>query len=245
MNQQIRQWHRGPSTANLEAIILGVTPALTRLNWPSGTVATGFDSSPNVIRALWPSQLPKQWEAICCPWQEIPRHRESCHVVVGDGALNVCRYPEGIQTLLATVRQVLHRDGILVLRCYVRPESCESAEQLFSVMRSGVGVSVDQFKFRLYLSTQRSVTRGVSVRDAYEEIANRGVTTRTMIEDFGWSPASVAPFELWPQSTAVYTFPTLQELKALLLDDFQILDVVTPTYPLGEHCPTITCSLRS
>ena len=50
--------------------------------------------------------------------------------------------------------------------------------------------------------------------------------------------------EVYRGSPAVYSFPTLAELRAELAADFEELSCHVPGYELGERCPTLVLSPR-
>jgi hypothetical protein len=110
----------------INAIMLGVTPALALMNWPVGSKVTAIDRSAAVIASLWPGNIPNRRTAICGSWFSIPRKRKSCDVVIGDGSLISCRFPDEARTLFRALSHLLTNRGLVVLRLYLMPKVQES-----------------------------------------------------------------------------------------------------------------------
>jgi hypothetical protein len=229
---------------SLRAVMLGVTPGIAMMRWPPQSQLVAVEISPAVIQALWPGNIVGVREAVCASWFGIPMRSGSCDVIVGDGALATCRFPGEVRKLVQSARNLLKDDGAFAFRSYVRPHLTESIESVFKALFSGDGLSVDRFKMRLYLAMQRTAQEGVAVKDAARILDRYGLNPRTMQERFGWSSAATEPFAAWPTSDAVYSFPTLDELRDLLGECFHEVSVSYPGYELGNCCPTLTCTLR-
>jgi SAM-dependent methyltransferase len=228
----------------IHAVMLGVTPGIALMQWPRDARITAADGSAAVIGALWPGDIPNVRRAVCAQWLAIPVVPGSCDVVVGDGSLNVCRFPGEVRELCRAVHSLLKEDGILVVRCYVRPSEPETVDEVMAAVLSEAGLTVDQFKMRLYLAMQRSARAGVAVREAARILYRYDIDQRMMRERFGWNGAAIEPFLSWPVSDAVYTFPSLEELRAVLGDCFEEVSITYPGYELGYCCPTLVVRPR-
>lgn len=225
------------------AVVLGVTPDIVRMNWPVASRILAIEKSPAVIRALWPGDISGFCEVRCASWFDMPVELHSAEMVVGDGALSACRYPEEVRVLGSEVSRVLRPGGMFVVRAYIQPPVAESVESVFDALWRAGGLSVDVFKMRLWLAMQRSASEGVAVRHAAKIMQRFGIDRQYMREHLGWCDAAVEPFEKWGASDAVYSFPSLAELRALFSDRFEEVSVTYPTYRLGECCPVL--ALRS
>lgn len=225
--------------SGLDAVMLGVTPAMALMRWPAGSRILAVELSPEVIRALWPGDVPGVREAKCASWFDIPKARQSCDVVIGDGSLIACRFPGEVRTLARSLSELLKAGGLLALRCYVRPDKPGTVEDVFDALFGPVGMNVDCFKMRLWLAMQRSPEQGVAVRDAARVLARYRLDARAMKERLGWSSAVIEPFSKWPTSEAIYSFPPLDGLRAVLGEYFAEVSVTFPSYPLGHCCPML------
>ena len=223
----------------IRALMLGVTPGIALMKWPAGSRITAVDISSAVIGALWPGDIPGIRKAICASWFAIPMARKSCDVVFGDGSLNACRFPGEVRDLVHTVADLLVDEGLFVVRSYIRPQSPEAIDAVFSDLFSAHGMDVDCFKMRLWLAMQRSVEDGVPVKEAARILDKHNLDHRVMKERIGWSSAAVEPFAAWKTSDAVYSFPTLDELREVLGERFDEVSVTYPGYELGNCCPTL------
>lgn len=222
--------------ADLKAVILGVTPSIATMKWPSGTRVTAVEISQPVIEALWPGDIPNVREAKCASWFSMPVGRNSCDVVIGDGSMIACRYPAEAKRLIHYIGECLVDGGIFVLRVYIRPERQETVPALFDdLLRQKM--RVDVFKFRLYLAMQRTVEEGVQVRVAANILEEYRLNRQEMIDRCGWPEGVVEPFDMWRKSNAVYSFPSLREFRNLLGEAFSEVSVTYPAYELGRFCP--------
>ncbi len=229
----------------LRAVMLGVTPGIALMKWPRGSSLVGAEISSAVIDALWPGDIPGTREAICASWFALPMRRKSCHIVVGDGSLNTCRFPGEVRALIRSIGELLAENGTLALRCYIRPHIQESVDAVFDALFSARGLSVDRFKMRLYLAMQRSAEEGVAVREAARLLDRYKRDNRTMREQLGWSNAAIEPFAHWRVSDAVYSFPTVEELRKVLGERFDEVSISYPGYELGHCCPTLVMRPRA
>jgi SAM-dependent methyltransferase len=229
----------------LQAVMLGVTPGLALMRWPQGVHLTAVDISPEVIAAIWPGDLQGVRRAIRASWFSIPLERKSCDVVIGDGSLATCRFPAEVRELAHSVHDLLRDNGLFVFRSYLRPPSQETVDAVFNALFSGNGLTVDCFKMRLYMAMQRSVQEGVAVREAARTLEKYGLDRRVMQAQLGWSAAAIEPFSIWPRSDAVYSFPTLEEIRGAIGDFFDDVSIDYPAYDLGRCCPTVAVRSRS
>jgi hypothetical protein len=232
-------------TGRIDAVMLGVTPGVALMNWPPTTRITAVDSSPHVIAALWPGDIPNVRSATCANWLAIPQEHRSCDVVTGDGSMNACRFPAEARALCRSVGRILKDGGIFVIRSYVQAPSRETVDAVFDELLSSKGIGVDSFKMRLWLAMQRSVAEGVAVRQAARVLDRYGVDSRVMRERLRWSSAAIEPFTLWRTSTAVYSFPTLDELRDVFREGFDEVSVTYPRYELGHCCPMLVLRARA
>ena len=209
------------------------------MNWPKGSHVLAAELSQAVIDALCPGDIPGAREAICASWLSIPVKRKYYHVVVGDGSLSTCRYPGEVKALIHAIADLLLEHGTLAIRSYVRPQEHESVTAVMDDLFGAKGMTVDAFKMRLYLAMQRTPQEGVSVREAVRILESYDLSPRNMQDWFGWSRAAVEPFYGWRTSHATYSFPTIEELLALLNECFDRVCMSYPTYELGHCCPTL------
>ena len=236
-------WKNKHAARQIKALLLGVTPDIATLNWPSGSTLLGLDNSMGVIKAVWPGNVrARRWSA-CGNWLSLPLRRRSCDIVVGDGSLNAFRYPDGWRAAAAAIRDVLASDGLLIVRCYVRPEEPETPDNVIADLLGPGIADINHFKFRLFLATQRSTRAGCPLREIYQFLRNR-VSHDVLRSMPGWSEAAVNGFELWRNTEIVHTFPTFLELVEVLGPYFTEREVHVPSYELGDNCRTLLLAPR-
>jgi hypothetical protein len=235
----IAAYAESSKASDMNVLMLGVTPALALMRWPRGTRITAVEKSSSVIRELWPGDIPGVREAKCANWFTALNARGACDVVIGDGSFIACRFPDEIRTLSHSISTVLKDGGVLVIRNYIRPAMPETVENVFHALFDATPMKVDCFKLRLYLAMQKSVTEGVAVREAAELLQEYRLDPESMVERLGWTAAAIEPFRTWRTSNAIYTFPTLSELREVLSEVFDEVSVTFPRYELGLSCPTL------
>jgi hypothetical protein len=227
----------------MRTLLLGVTPDLATLNWPSGSRLVALDNSISVIKSIWPGDVWNRRWAVCGNWLSLALRQRSCDFIVGDGSLNAFRYPDEWRAVAVALREVLTDRGVLVIRCYVRPDEPEHAENVIRELLGRKIADINHFKFRLFLAMQRSTEGGSAVREIYRFLRSR-VSDDVLRSMPGWSEAAVNGFELWRRADTVYTFPALSELRQVLRQDFCEREVWFPSYTLGSSCPTLLLARR-
>ena len=108
--------------SEMTALILGVTPELYHLDWPSGTEVHSCDRSLQMIEAIWPG---KRQNAIYGNWLDLKFH-ERFHCVLCDGGLTLLSHPDGVRELSAVLRNALIPRGKFVTRVFAKTEPHES-----------------------------------------------------------------------------------------------------------------------
>jgi SAM-dependent methyltransferase len=229
----------------LRALLLGVTPELARMRWPERSTLLAVDNSMAMAQAVWPGNVAKKRWAVCGDWLALPRPESSCQVVVGDGSINCLRYPDGFQALAKKVREVLSDNGILALRCYAQPAVKEHPEEVFAGIFDATIPSFHHFKFRLLMAMQPSTEQGIAVNDVYKKWASHKIDEDMLIARSSWERRAIRTIEYYRDKETVHTFPTLEELRSVLLDFFDEVSCSSPSYPLGERCPLLVLKPKS
>jgi len=231
-----------PEQAN-RALLLGVTPDIAQMRWPSSFSLLGVDRSNEMVNAVWPGNISgKRW-AVNGDWLSLPQPPASCDIAIGDGSLNCLRYPDQHRAFLRSVCTALKAEGILVLRCFTQPEQQERTDQLFEAALRGEIPTFTQFRLRLLMAMQRSTGEGVAVSSVYRFWADRSATQMSRLRAL-WPKADIDYIELYRDAGAVHTFPTLAECRAVLSEFFDEVSASFPTYYAGERCPRLVLTPR-
>jgi SAM-dependent methyltransferase len=237
LEDTIAAWASNHQVPRLCGTMLGVTPELAKMHWPEGSQLLAVDKSMPMAKTAWPGNLPGRRAVVCGNWLALPRGAASCHVVAGDGSINCLRYPDEFLTLGESVARVLTEDGILVLRCYLQSNTPEDPADVYSDLLTGAVQSFHAFKLRLLMATQKSVGEGVALRDVWASWEKRNLDRAGLFVRYD-RPA-VETIEYYRNSSTVYAFPTLAELRQVLHPVFEELRLLTPDYELGDRCPTL------
>jgi len=233
-----------PPPANPPALLLGVTPAIATMQWPAGTTLLAVDSSAGMLDTVWPGDQPGARQAQCGNWLALPVGDGTQTVVIGDGSLNCLEYPTGWQQLVNSVARVLGVGGSFVLRVYTQPPRKPSVSALFQELMAGRFHTFDGFKFLLNSAlTDDQFT--VAVQTVWQQWAQAQIDEAALCRITGWSPATFATIAYYQNSSARYAFPPLAAVQASLAPHFDCIDLVTPSYPLGEYCPILYLRKRS
>ena len=112
------------------ALMLGVTPEIATIRWPTGTQLLALDSSPGMIRNVWPAREVPGGVAGLADWGAMPVRDAAYDFAVGDGFLTSVPYPNGFRAVVAELRRVLKETGTFVMREFARPETREPRHDL-------------------------------------------------------------------------------------------------------------------
>jgi hypothetical protein len=231
------QWvasHRGE---RLHALLLGVTPGLAQISWPPGSCLTAIDRSLAMVRAIWPGDVASVRWALQADWLALPLRESSFGMVVGDGSINVLRYPEGYRALARSVRAALGADGTFALRAFVQPAVKEDPADVIAGLPRNA--SFHHFKLRLLMALQPSAEEGSHLNRIYDYWTGSGIDRAALALQTGWNRDEIDTIDRYQGLAAFYTFPTLEELRARLGEFFGEISALVPSYDMGKGCPTL------
>jgi hypothetical protein len=89
------------------------------------------------------------------------------------------------------------------------------------------------------MALQETPKRGVAVREVYRAWVDQNVNPLRLPTGAGWEKSAVGTIEFYRDANTVYAFPTLADLRAAMLPWFETVSTFTPSYELGERCPTL------
>lgn len=243
--EAMRKWAAKHPDEPYWGLILGMTPELGAMRWPEQCSILGVDQSFAMAKTVWPGNIPFRRRAICGNWTNMPFPKASIGIAVGDGSMNCVKYPEALRELAANVRNLLRDDGLLLLRLFVRPDSEESPEDIFSDLAQSKISSINHFKLRMLMALQSSTEEGIAVKDVYDKWASRGIDEECLMARTGWERSAIKVLEYYKGQDVVHTFPTLDEFRTVLYEFFDEVEVSAPSYALGERCLRFVLQARS
>jgi hypothetical protein len=146
----------------------------------------------------------------------------------------------GWQAALATT---LQPRGLLMLRLFTQVARRESLAEVLGALHAGRIGSFHVFKWRLAMALQSDSTTGVKRDDVWRAYAAAGIDPARLPQP-GWSPAAIRTIRSYENQQTRLCFPTLDEVRSLLDEAFEGIEVTFPQYELGERCPIVTVTPR-
>jgi SAM-dependent methyltransferase len=222
-----------------QALILGVTPELFKLAWPDATTLRAVDNTQAMIDALWPG--PRE-AVLCADWRDVPLAKAGCDFVVCDGGLHLLPFPEGQRALVKEMARILVPGGRCCFRLFATPPAQESADQVFADLSAGAVGNMNELKLRLAMALQTSSVEGVELARVYDAF-RRAVPNDTLLErEQAWPAAQIAVIGTYKHSKKRYHFVSVEQATQLFCDTpggFSLEQLNTPTYALGQRCPSL------
>jgi SAM-dependent methyltransferase len=237
LERTISDWISCHPGERLRALMLGVTPALVGISWPASSFLTAVDRSHSMIQSIWPGNIDSCRGAAQGDWLALPIRNGSLDMVLGDGSLIAMRYPDGFRTLCRAIRNALRTGGVAVLRVFVRPPVQDDPADVIADLPSNA--TFHQFKLRLLMAMQPSPEEGAQLDRVHRYWTACNIDRTALELETGWRREEIDTIDRYLGLDDVYTFPTLQELLALLGEFFPEISVRAPSYPLGERFPTL------
>jgi hypothetical protein len=229
-----------PPDGATAALILGVTPEIATMSWPAPTLVTGVDKAQEMVKVVWPGDVPGLRHAVCDDWFVLPPPVRPYDVVIGDGSMNALRYPGEMRRLLARLRMLARPGALLILRSFARPAIPESIAALFHAAQTAAAGSFHAFKFRLAMALQARPEEGVTLDEVWQFWRRLESEVEGLSERCGWLPEMVRTIELFRGKQVRLTFPTLDELIAMLqAEGVSLLERHLPQYEMGDRCPIV------
>lgn len=227
-----------------QALLLGVTPDIAAMSWPSSISLLGIDQSSEMVKSVWPGDVPGERWAVNGNWLSLPKRPSSCDIVIGDGSMNCLRYPDDQRYFARSVLNALKPDGIFILRCFTQPEQQEPPDQVLEEAMRGEIPTFTQFRFRLMMAMQPSTGEGIAVNAVYRFWINHRAEESLLLSRTGWPKSDIDYIELYRDGAAVHVFPTLAECRATLSEFFDEISVSFPSYYAGDRCPRLVLRPR-
>ncbi len=231
VTSEVAAWADGRA---VELLVLGVTPELVALALPAGSTRLAVDREPAMIDTVFRPAPDRR--ALVGDWRALPLPAGSIDVAVGDGCATLFAFPDEYRAFAAELARVVRPGGLVVLRLFVAPAVPESLDDVRAALASAG--SFDAVKWRIAMAIQ-SPARAVAVtaiRDAFDALVpdRAAFATRT-----GWPRETIDHIDNYRDSRAVYSFPTLAEVRAVFAPHFAEAACHVFGYELAERCPTL------
>lgn len=237
------------SVKRRKALLLGVTPELACMQRPEQLDLYAVDQCVSMIRNVWPQSEYERSSVFCGDWFRIPFPDHSLDAVLGDGVLVFFPFvgvsASGGKALLTEIKRVLHPAGRLLLRVFIRPDNNESLEAIHSDLFAGRIGSFHAYKWRLAMAMHGNISDGVRPAEVWRKWREFVPDSSVLAKTTGWHENAIATIEAYRDSSAVYYFPTMNELREMLGHEFAIVDSYISGYELGERCPLLALQPKS
>jgi SAM-dependent methyltransferase len=236
----VAEWLRNTPRMDPTVLVLGVTQELCSLRVHGEGRMIAVDNSADMIRALWPPDAGPRAEVICANWHGIPLEKATIDLVLADGSFSALPFPTGYFDLCAELRRLLRPRGQCVIRCFAQSEKRETVEDVFADLSGGLIGNFHVLKWRLAMALQLEAEAGVAVGSVWSALHATWPRLDLLARRFGWPEVEVQTIEAYRHGETRYTFPRLAQYLRLFPEaGFSVVKVATPTYELGERCPTL------
>jgi SAM-dependent methyltransferase len=234
-----------PSSQDMKALILGVTPELALIPWPAGTRVIGVDRSIDMVRNAWPAaEMRGHGLAVNGDWRTLPLPDASMSLAIGDGSYSNLDSIADYDRLSRELRRVLRPGGHMILRLYVRPEQMESPDVVIDALLDGWTDNFNAFKLRLMMAMSPDPDYSIRVADTFDLWSSRGFDYDDLSRQIGISRETIEAMDNYRGSATCYNFPPNTYVAGHFARHFDLIDTFMPTYTLGERCPTLLLARR-
>jgi len=226
------------SAPDATVLVLGVTPEVVQAGWPGAAALVAVDASPTIIDSMWRPNPRIASRAICAWWQDMPLADASIDAAAGDGSFNALADFADLPAVLREVHRVLRPAGTLLVRCFVRPNSAESLDDVAAAVLRGEFPHVAAFRMRLTfaLAAEGPVVRLADVLAAFNRMfPDRDHLSRAT----GWPRPQIDMFDVDKGTEIRLNFPTLDQLGDAVAPWFDLRGTSRGTYTQAQHCPTL------
>jgi len=234
----VKGWHGKNRVPAVNASLLGVTPEIALMQWPTGTRLNAVDRSQPMIDGVWPGDTATR-NARCAEWSDLPLPPASQHIVIGDGCFVLLAYPDAYRAVVGEVRRVLRDDGLFIMRFFTRPVKPEPAAKVFDDLHGGRIGNFHVFKWRLAMALHGELEQGVRLAVVWDAWHAAVPEPESLAARLGWPREAVHTIDNYRGVATRYTFPTLTEARSAFASAFIEIENFFPRYELGERCPTL------
>ena len=239
-------WRRDTGRDDPTLLLMGVTPELCALPTGERSRVIAADRSLDMIRAVWPGRLRPRDRVLCGDWRSLPLGAASIDIVLADGCLTNVPFPDGYRGVCDEIRRVMRAHGRWIARVFVQAERRETVAAVLADTDDGRAGGFHAWKWRLAMALQPDAETGVRVAEVWDALHRTHGDIEELARTCRWPVDVVRTIDAYRGVETRYSFPTLAALSDLFLDEgFSVRDVSTPSYELGDRCPTLHLSLRS
>jgi hypothetical protein len=244
MRAALMCWHARNPVEKANVFLCGVTPEIAAMDWPFPINLIAMDQAHRMVELVWPGDVPGVRRAIVGDWRESGLGHQSQDIVIGDGGFAFFTYPSGQRTLINELHHLLRPGGLFLYRYFAQLSQRESMNQILIDLMAGKISNFHSFKWRVAMALQMHPGDGVAQNDIWDVVMHAKLDRMTKLPPKGWTAGAINTIHFYRGKTSRLYFPTLEEFRSLLAEEFDQIEVDYPTYELGERCPTVSAIVR-
>lgn len=219
--------------------VLGVTPEIIQLDWPSQTKLYAFDSSADMIKKWWRQNKKIDSKVFLSDWKHLPVVNGSMNMILGDGSFTALQSVEEHQSVISEIDRVLQKNGYLIMRCFIRPDKKETVNQIKKDVETNKIQNFGTLKWRIAMALTDPKTSTVQPSYIYNIFHETFKDLSKLTRHNHWSRDLISTLDSYANMTGFFTFLTEASLKKYMLKNIKFLSKKTGNYELAERCPTI------
>jgi SAM-dependent methyltransferase len=225
------QWYANQAAraAGRTALLLGLTPGIVALSVAHRMTVVALDWSGGMIRHVF--RPAKGALAVQGDWREAPLASGSADIAFCDFLFPAAPTRADGRLVLGEAARVLAEGGRFCVRCFLRRDPPEHAEELLAELLAGNAGDATVFRFRLAAALQGADASGVPVSRVYELLRRRAPELPVLARLNAWTQDALNAVERWREAPVRYYFPTLAEVLELSDPWFAPADIAPADYP--------------
>ncbi len=227
-----------------QVAVMGVTPEVVHLPWPSQAHIEAFDASAEMINKLWQPKADVDARVRQSDWRRLPLPDQSVDLMVGDGIFTAAGSESVVKDMLTEAHRVLVKGGMIILRCFIRPETIEDLQSIKLAALAGKIRNFGSLKWRLAMALIDPVTSTVAPVRIHEVFQQLFPDRELLQLVSGWTIEQIGTIDAYDGMAGQFYFPDMQQQMKLLRRHVEIGQYVTGSYELSERCPLFQLIVR-
>jgi hypothetical protein len=228
-----------------EALILGVTPELCLLDWPTHTRVRGIDRNQAMIDHVWPGDMAL---AQLGTWTETGLASASIDLVLTDGGTLFFAPGGSMRDLVAELARIVVPGGRVAVRIFAPSENGETPDAVIDALLCGTIANMNELKIRLACALTDSVDAGIAPDTVLAFLDSRVPDRDAVFGPLGWNPDEVAMIDHFRGLPGPYHYAGVDRVRGAFCDGqaapFRWLGAVSADQPIGDQCPHLRFERR-